>query len=540
MSKNHIEYVTCPECGKQLSYTYWDSVNVSLNPEFKEKVLDKSLFNVTCKCGFEIKWLHPFLYHDMNKKLMIQFVSFDDVMESVNAFENIRKTMQKDFEQKDYLFRIVINYNDLVEKIYIADAGFNDEVIELMKNIFVRASKKGQPDVKDFDIRFYPPRLDSEIDNERDYHFNFFDFEKGTFIPLPIQKEKFTKHTQYIESQKTKRKKYDYIVGREWADSILDESAFRQDIHQMFDSDLEFNRQKYADEYGNLKINTKNINDFDSTGYPLLYYAVLAEDSNEVKSLLENGANPNVLIEGDRVVLHWALQYGISVEIIDLLVSHGADINIMTSHKDRPLDMIDTRKSVDYLKHMFDLGALCKGDALIRSYAGEAENTECIKFLLSKGYSIETKDRNGFNANYEAICDNSSNEFLEQFLSLGGNPNEKTKEQPYFFNLFAEYDGEKRVYGFYIERLKILIKHGLDINSTDNFGRTAMMWACLKCVRIEMIKFLLSYKPDLSLEDSSGKDVFDYIEENKNLSNSDISAVFDMFFEYENLKNEQI
>ena len=67
-----------------------------------------------------------------------------------------------------------------------------------------------------------------------------------------------------------------------------------------------------------------------------------------------------------------------------------------------------------------------------------------------------------------------------------------------------------------------------------------MMWACLKCVRIEMIKFLLSYKPDLSLEDSSGKDVFDYIEENKNLSNSDISAVFDMFFEYENFKNEQI
>ena len=44
------------------------------------------------------------------------------------------------------------------------------------------------------------------------------------------------------------------------------------------------------------------------------------------------------------------------------------------------------------------------------------------------------------------------------------------------------------------------------------------MKACKKCCRKEMIQLLLSYKPDLTLKDSEGKDVYDYLQANENIS----------------------
>ena len=40
--------VTCPKCGQDGQMTVWSSVNISLDPEMKEKILDQSLFLYTC------------------------------------------------------------------------------------------------------------------------------------------------------------------------------------------------------------------------------------------------------------------------------------------------------------------------------------------------------------------------------------------------------------------------------------------------------------------------------------------------------------
>ena len=47
MSRNHIEKVTCPGCGKEADFTVWDSVNTTLEPDLKEKVLTGDLFKFT-------------------------------------------------------------------------------------------------------------------------------------------------------------------------------------------------------------------------------------------------------------------------------------------------------------------------------------------------------------------------------------------------------------------------------------------------------------------------------------------------------------
>ena len=170
---------------------------------------------------------------------------------------------------------------------------------------------------------------------------------------------------------------------------------------------------------------------------------------------------------------------------------------------------------------------------MLRSYASHAKDVECIKPLMDKGFSLEKRDKNDFNATCEAICNNPYNSFLEQFLKIGGNPNEKYNGIPCLFSDTEEYNKEKRGNGFYIARLKILFENGADINLKDSSLCTVMMYACKRCARKEMIDFLLQYHPDLSLKDSEGKNVYDYLKENENLSEREKERIRDELISYE-------
>lgn len=535
MSKFHIDFYECPSCKKKLEYVYWESVNTSLNPELKSRIIDKSIFNLSCECGFNRNIIHPLLYHDMGKNLMIQFIMPEDAYDAKKMFDEIQENELLSIVSDKMRLRIVTDVNYLIEKITIFDSDFDDKVIEVMKCIYKKAYLKTEAPAKDFEFRFCAPDYDLEFEVAHDYHIKLFNYENNTYQILPLDKTKFTKHSEYIKNQEKNREGYDYIIQQEWADSILFGGKKTENGYfSLLDYEKKEDVLKYETEYESIKTKLKDINDLDDNGFTLLKYAVMAEDYDEVKNLLGNGADPNGKMEGNRVVLHWALQHSVSIKIIDLLVEYGADINCMTSRKLKPLDMINERCSVDYLKHMFDLGATCNGERLLRMFAANAQDVECIKFLMEKGFSLEKRDRNDFNANCEAICNNSSNDFLEQFLSIGGNPNEKSNGRPCFFSFIAEYDGEERISGYDIARLKILFAHGADINIKDRFGRTAIVYACACCQRIEMLYFLLRFKPDLSIEDSDGKDVYDYIEENENLNNREKEAIRFAFMMYEN------
>ena len=60
MSRHHIEKVTCPSCHHEGDFELWDSINTALDPEMKEKVLNKSIFLYTCpSCGETFRLNYP-------------------------------------------------------------------------------------------------------------------------------------------------------------------------------------------------------------------------------------------------------------------------------------------------------------------------------------------------------------------------------------------------------------------------------------------------------------------------------------------------
>lgn len=49
MSMIDTAHISCPDCGLEGQMTLWSSLNVSIDPELKDRVLDQSLFRYKCK-----------------------------------------------------------------------------------------------------------------------------------------------------------------------------------------------------------------------------------------------------------------------------------------------------------------------------------------------------------------------------------------------------------------------------------------------------------------------------------------------------------
>ena len=82
MSLNSTQKIYCPKCSNCQEFEIWESVNVTLDPKLKEKVLNRNLMTFECdKCGYKAEGVYPLLYHDMDKKLIIYLVPKDEYNE---------------------------------------------------------------------------------------------------------------------------------------------------------------------------------------------------------------------------------------------------------------------------------------------------------------------------------------------------------------------------------------------------------------------------------------------------------------------------
>lgn len=101
-------------------------MNVDLDSSLKDRLLSGELGRFTCdQCQHISDVVYPLLYHDMTRKLMVNFVTGDDTSElSALPFSSM---------MKDYQLRIVTTRNQLIEKVWIAESDFDDRAMELFK-----------------------------------------------------------------------------------------------------------------------------------------------------------------------------------------------------------------------------------------------------------------------------------------------------------------------------------------------------------------------------------------------------------------------
>ena len=130
MSLPRQAVVVCPACNRSCSIVVWETVNVTLQPNLRTRVMDRSLHSAKCShCSTLFEFFAELFYHDMNRKFMISLVK--DEPGKPFIVHPFSATMAK--QMPEHILRFVTSYNQLVEKIQIFESGLNDWVIETLK-----------------------------------------------------------------------------------------------------------------------------------------------------------------------------------------------------------------------------------------------------------------------------------------------------------------------------------------------------------------------------------------------------------------------
>jgi len=130
MSSFKEHEISCPKCGAHGKFTAWDSVNVDLMPNVKEKAMSGELFRWTCpECGESFTVPYPMLYHDMEKQIMVYHL-----LQRRNESDSmIINTLGRGGLMANYTLRSTYCIDDFREKIAQLDSGLDDRVIEFLK-----------------------------------------------------------------------------------------------------------------------------------------------------------------------------------------------------------------------------------------------------------------------------------------------------------------------------------------------------------------------------------------------------------------------
>lgn len=124
MSSHETIQVTCPKCQQVQPFENWHSVNVTLHPELRERVLAGDLFTLACtKCGQETTVEKALLYNDMERHFMV-CLSRDEPPMSPQADSE---------ELTEVRLRWVQTPAQLSEKIRIFEDGLDDRLVEIQK-----------------------------------------------------------------------------------------------------------------------------------------------------------------------------------------------------------------------------------------------------------------------------------------------------------------------------------------------------------------------------------------------------------------------
>jgi len=206
-----------------------------------------------------------------------------------------------------------------------------------------------------------------------------------------------------------------------------------------------------------------DLNVQDMSGLTLLIYATQSNNVSMVRLLVSNGADVNKASMLGATPLFYATSQEtadqVTVDIVKLLVEKGADVNRGNLFGQRPLDM-----------------AVRRG------------HREIIKLLVANGVEVTSGTVN-------LTMQMGNKEVLDLFF------NDKTIANTIL--LSAAQDGTQQI-------VEQILDRGIDVNTTDEYGLTALHHAASWANR-DIIIMLLEHRIDVDAEDNAGRTAMHYL-----------------------------
>ena len=285
-----------------------------------------------------------------------------------------------------------------------------------------------------------------------------------------------------------------------------------------------------------------DVNAANRKGHTVLMSACRKENAVAINALLKAGAKPEIVDDGGFTSLHKACHAGNSKETIQALIDHGVDenaankrartalmiacelgnvnaINVLLNAGAKP-DIVDddgntilhaacsSDNSKETIQALIDLGAdvnaTNKWAHTILMYDCELGNENAINVLLNAGAKPDIVDDEGYTSLHWACSSDNSKETIQAIIDHGANTNAKNrkgqtvlmcacrKENAVAINVllkagakpeFVDDEGFTSLHaacqaGNSKETIQALTDHGVDVNATNKWARTALMEAC--------------------------------------------------------------
>ncbi|MDD6468238.1 MAG: CpXC domain-containing protein [Erysipelotrichaceae bacterium] len=223
MSLEKITSIVCNQCQKNFDITVWDSINVSLDPSLKEKILNNNLFVFECPhCGKQFYLSYDFLYHDMDAEYMIQYTCKEndkkvkeELLKSIEQLNDLKIQQNIQTIGNGYRYRLVNTFHRLIDKINIIDRNYDDRIMEIYKYILLMQVYDKDPDNL-VDILFDKVAKDTSpvfilMEKDLPEHFRTIGFNEEVYQGL----EKQYGHQLNVVSEQL-------IVDLEWAKTFFE------------------------------------------------------------------------------------------------------------------------------------------------------------------------------------------------------------------------------------------------------------------------------------------------------------------------------
>ncbi|VGO16012.1 hypothetical protein PDESU_04602 [Pontiella desulfatans] len=152
MSISRTVNITCPSCGTPQDVVLYDAVNVQTDPQLKEALMQNQLNRVECPdCDLGFRVDLPVLYSDPKNNILIHWIpesdetSREQILEEFDrSMERMNSMMPADADIPGV--RLVLSRVELVELVFLIEAGLNQRVVEYVKySIYTRNLEKIDP-----------------------------------------------------------------------------------------------------------------------------------------------------------------------------------------------------------------------------------------------------------------------------------------------------------------------------------------------------------------------------------------------------------
>jgi len=138
MSISKTYSIRCPECGREQAVELYDSINVAQEPNLKNELYKNRLNRVRCiGCDTSFRIDKPLLYHDADRNILIHWMP-DTVMSREEILDEFDRTMEDlrgalPPDMASPRVRLVFTRAELVELVFIIEAGMEERVVEYIK-----------------------------------------------------------------------------------------------------------------------------------------------------------------------------------------------------------------------------------------------------------------------------------------------------------------------------------------------------------------------------------------------------------------------